>query len=183
MKNGIVDESAYSLDRINNFIRFVKSDMSGLTMNLSLQQVIEFAGFGYFEKKSLNEKKTNQTHKPQANLQHSKDPQKYREKPYKGLSYVNSLSNFEQSKKFNNKLEEKELIEKLTKEFDDPKFLFDNKRDQFPRSKSYVNTFLLDQSKITKDGNILTTEFDKFSDIDKIKKNNKLLELIVVCIS
>jgi hypothetical protein len=172
-KNGIIEESAYELERINNFIRFIKSDMSNLTLNLSLKQVIDLASFGYFDKKDEKKGKNNNTDEKNKSKWHSKTNNEM------FTNYRSSLENFEKSNKFN-KNDEKDLISKLSDELNNPKFHVDiNKTQGITRFKSLNNSFLIDHKKEMKSNG----EIDKntnINDLEKIRKNNKLLELIVV---
>lgn len=162
---------------MNNFIRFIKSDLNNLSINLSLQQVIELASFNYYEKKEENKKNK----KKNGNCDNSKH--KLDEKINDIYSvYSSKLDNFEKSLKIN-KNDEKDIISKLSNELNNTKFQIDiNKTQGVTRSKSQNSSQIFhNNTKETKNN----TEFEMFlnkNDVEKIKKNNKLLELIVVFI-
>jgi hypothetical protein len=149
-------------------------------MNLSLNQVIDLAGFNHFGKEEGKKKKFIPIEERIPYNMSSKLSSPKKKKAFAN-PYPSDLSKFENSLKYN-KNDEKDLIDKLSKEFNNPKYKVDNKKNQqIPRSKSYANSILLDNTRTTKDGyNFTENEKIMDNDLDKIRKNNKLLELIVV---
>lgn len=173
MKHGIIEESAYELDRINNFIRFVRSDLSALTLNLSLKQVIDLASFNYFEKKDEKNNKDKREEKNTSKWQSKTNNEMF-------TNYRSNLENFEKKNKIN-KFDEKDLVSKLLNELNNPKFQVDITKTQgFSKFKSLNNSFLLEPNRDMKIANESEKHMN-INDIEKIRKNNKLLELIVVC--
>ena len=169
----------YNIDRINNFIRFIRSDMRNLTYNLSIIQVIDFASFNYFEKsdlKKINAKKHN-------NEYDSKEKTSIYEKNNESIYKMNPsiLDNFERTIKFN-KNDNNDIINKFSNELNNPLYKIDfSKNKGLSKSKSQAHSINFNQNenglKINEDdyGKIMVN-----NDLDKIKKNYKLLELIVV---
>jgi len=168
----------YDLDRINNFIRFIRSNLSNLTQNLTLQQVIDFASINYFDKSE------NMKNKEEIKHDHPKSKNSFNKNHIDIYSiYPSNFQNFERTVKFN-KNDDKDIIIKFSNELNNPKYKIDySKNKGISRSKSYSKSISVNNKQKEDSSKINENDYDKIvnnNDINKIKKNNKLLELIVV---